>query len=226
MPWKQDMPARDLLTYTIGVLKVGFVREENNWPERAKFINGVAQLNARTPTMRFHRDAARALVAYEIGGKRIEESLTVDEQCFSKTSVALSVRTCNAWVTRRWAPAGQLETMAGTFREIASSQQFNPAWNQRYNDLMAHRIRDQYAGQTAAMLASGERAQAQRTQAHRDYMAVQQRGADMRNYRFVEGQFLKQRASDDRVDYLLDCQRFRDGTSVGNCQNRQTAPRY
>ena len=69
-------------------------------------------------------------------------------------------------------------------------------------------------------------AQAQRMRAHQDYMAVQQRGADLRNMRFKEGQYVKRQMTDDRIDYLLDCTRYPDGTTSGNCGNRQTAPRY
>jgi hypothetical protein len=62
-------------------------------------------------------------------------------------------------------------------------------------------------------------------QAHEDFMASMQRGNDINQYRFKEHIYAKQHASDDRVDFILDCQRDDRGRPVnGNCPARQTRP--
>jgi hypothetical protein len=225
MPWTR-ISAQQVLAYTIASSHVGFVQELAT-PELAGMQANLAELNAKARgSMTFTPDAAAALVSYEVNGKRIDERMSVMKTC-SDTFVVPRVysHNCFVFIRRTWAPAGRLESMAQSFDAVQNSERFDQQWNQQYNALMTKRIHDLYAGQTQALLAQGQRAQEQRMRAHQDYMGVMQRGADLRNMRFKEGQYTKRQVTDDRVDFLLDCQRSPDG-NVGNCPNRQTAPRY
>jgi hypothetical protein len=75
------------------------------------------------------------------------------------------------------------------------------------------------------LLEAGQRAGDLRVEQHDAFMKSMQQEADVRRYRFVEGQYNKQHAADDFVDHVLDCTRLQNGVSAGyNCPYRQTAP--
>ena len=223
--WRERLSARDLLNHMVAILNVGFIQEE---PEAGRdgYLQSLAQMNSKTsPGMVFQGDMARFLVRYELNGHPVEEWLSAQVQCVDRRIMGPNTvtHTCSAWIRRFRAPLGKLHGLGEMFHNLQKSEQFDQQWNQRWNALMANRIRNQYSAQTQALLAMGNRAQEQRTKSHQDFMAVQERGRDMRNYRFKEGQYAKQHASDDRVDFLLDCQRGR-GFTIGNCPARQTRP--
>jgi hypothetical protein len=225
MPWTR-VSAKQVLAYTIAAAHVGFVRDLEN-PELARVQANNAELNSKARgSMVFTSEAAAALVSYEVNAKRIDERMSIMETCSDSRIVpGIFSHQCFVFVSRAWAPAGRLESMMQDFEAVRQSEHFDPPWNQQYNALVSKRIRDNYAGQTQALLAQGQRAQDQRMRSHQEYMASMQRGADLRNMRFKEGQYAKRQVTDDRVDFLLYCHRFPDGT-IGNCPNRQTAPRY
>jgi hypothetical protein len=57
-------------------------------------------------------------------------------------------------------------------------------------------------------------------------MSSMQRGRDIRNERFREGQYRKQQNKEDYVDYILDCHRLatsQERVAIGNCPVRQTS---
>jgi hypothetical protein len=226
MPWTR-ISAKQVLAYTIAAAHVGFVSDLDT-PELAAVRANLADLNAKARgSMVFTPDAAAAFVSYEVNGRRIDERMSVLETCSdSRVVPGVFSHQCFAFIRRAWAPAGRLESISQASEDVRKSERFDQQWNQQYNALMTKRIHDLYAGQTQALLAQGQRAQDQRMRAHQEYMGVMQRGADLRNMRFKEGQYAKRQVTDDRVDFLLDCQRYPDGTAVGNCPNRQTAPRY
>jgi len=197
MPWQQ-ITAKQVLAYTIGALNVGFVRELEPLG-RAKAEATAASWTAKSGgALHATVDLARALVSFEVNGKRLDESLN---------GSGWKIGSDGASVPRHL-----------RFRTI--QRPVEPA----VGGLTAHRIGGYYRGETAKMLERGRRAEDQLLRAHDEYMKVMQRGQDMRNQQFREGQYAKRQITDDRVDFLLDCQRFPDGTTVGNCVNRETAP--
>jgi hypothetical protein len=230
MPFHNDMPARDFLTYMIGVLKVGFVREVDTTAELAKMRRQTDELNAKSrPTTTFSTDAARFIVRYELNGHPIEELTGVTLSCSAQSFGGRTyLHRCSAFVKRLYAPLGQLQAQFGVFQTISASESFDQQWNAQWQGLIWAKnkkiIDDRYRAQTQLLLQRGQFAHDQLMRQHSDFMNSMQRGRDVNQYRFQEGQYNKQHASDDRVDYLLDCHRLQNGVSVGNCPSRQTAP--
>ncbi len=231
MPWHAAIPARDYLTYLIGVLKVGFVKELDASEEISKSQKSLDEINAKSrPSMIFSSDSAKFLVRYDLDGHPVEEVVAATIGCNDRVfgGVNIHVHQCSAFVTRTRAPLGQWESQKQLFIAIGRSGAFDPEWNAQWNAVMAKRIGDRVAAlsrpQTQMLLERGRMAQDQRMQSHRDFMNSMQRGRDLNRYRFQQGQYNKQHANDDRVDHILDCHRLQNGVSVGNCPNRQTPP--
>ncbi len=214
LPWHEAVSAKRFLAYQVGVEKVGFVREEP-----------VPELADVHPQPGRTIDMARYLVRYAVHGQVVDEKLSATVTCGTTTLMAVGEQhSCSAFVTRWFAPTGKLDALVPTFRAMKFSldQQWWGAWQAA----LADRFQRLTQAQTARLLEQGNLAQAQRMQAHQAYMASAQRGYDLHNAQFRQGQYDKQRRSDNFVDYVLDCQRAYSGgnrVSVGsNCPNRQT----
>jgi hypothetical protein len=172
-------------------------------------------------------DEARFLVRYQIGPQTIDERIGASVTCNEMSMAAVGVQHhCTAGVFRMFAPAGKLEAAMPTLKSITTTM--NPQWNAEWNAAMVQRTRRLYEAQTKEMLERGRQAEAAPMRQHQDFMASMQRGKALRDQQFREGQFVKQQNKEDYVDYLLDCHRLVDGRnmlSIGNCANRETAPR-
>ena len=226
--WRQMISAREFLTFMVGVLRVGFVREEDISGDIAEYRRNIDKMNAQFgPTMTVRGDMAKFLVRYELNGRAVDEWVSALVQC--SESVVAGMRShffrCGAYTTRQRAPQGQLPTAAAMFRSIGKSAVIDPQWNQQWNAMVIQRINDMYAEQTRRLFEIGRLAQAERTRQHQEFMASTQRGRDLNQYRFKERMYAKQHANDDRVDYILDCQRDENGRPMNrSCPDRQTAP--
>ncbi len=212
LPWHEVVSAKDFLTYQTRVEKAGFVSEQPAPAAGGGLPPG------------WTSDSARYLVRYSVSGRLVDEMLTDTVTCHQATIMGIGEQHgCNALVARWFAPHGQLTAMLPTFEAIKLT--LNQQWMNQWTAAMVNRTQQLYQSQTDALLAQGRLAGAQRMQAHQDFMASFERGRDIRAERFREGQYQKQRNSDNYVDYILDCQRAYSGNarvSVGNCPNRQT----
>jgi len=242
LPQKQVMKARDFLTYMLPILGVGFDREDND-PEAPGYQRQLQQLTAQQRPTVWSGDRTRFVVKYEIKGRVIEEYLVGMVMCSDSTVAYVQppvhTYTCSGFVWRAWAPAGNLKMAETALNSITGSYSANQDWQQKWNRVMSKKISDQYAKETIGSLARGEQAhrileqrqkafdqaQAMRAQEHQDFMASMQRGQDLRNLRFQEGQYAKRQTAEDWCDYALDCSRsWDDRVRVGNCRSRETLP--
>jgi len=232
MPW-QNISAKQLLDYLVPVLNVAFEKEGD--PAIVAQIRANRQRDNEksnaTPgaSMTFSSDFARYIVRYEIDRHPVEEVLDAWVTCSDQFLRQLGNHyyQCNAFVYRRRAPFGKLQEKASFLTSVHDEvdQQWNRQWMNLWAQRMSQRMHDLYAAQTAAMLEAGQRAGDARMREHEAFMGSMQRKQDIRNRNFVVGQYNRQHASDDFVDYILDCTRMQHGVSVGsNCPDPQTAP--
>jgi hypothetical protein len=224
LPFREAVSAKDFLTYMTRILDVGFVREEPV-PELAEMLRNNESFNQQSRgMMRIKSDMARYLVRYSVNGKPVEEWLTAIVNCRDSMVMAVGHQYgCAAFVTRWFAPLGKLQSLIPTFQ--AMKMTLNQPWMDQWTAVMVRHIQVQSQRQTDALLEQGRLAQAQRTRQHQDFMASMERGRDLRNQQFADGQFQKQRNKEDYVDYILDCQRLSNGevrVAIGNCPVRQT----
>jgi hypothetical protein len=225
LPVQEAIRANDFLTYFIRIKQLGFVREEPV-PDLAKHQQNVQK--ASRPGFTLNLDEARFLVRYQIGKETIDEQISASVMCNEMQVAAVGVQHhCSATVWRTFAPSARLEATLPMLKSITVSM--NPAWNEEWTTTMARRIGQLYQAQTQAMLERGRQAEAVRMKQHEDFMASMERGRDLRNQQFREGQYVKQQNKEDYVDYALDCHRISsDGThyaNIGNCPDRETPPR-
>ncbi len=224
LPFHEALSAKDFLTYFIRVRGLGYVSDEPV-PELANMRRNNDAFNQQARgTMQMTGDLARYLVRYSLNGKDTEERITATVTCTDSMVLGIGHQYgCSAFVTRWFAPYGKLQAMIPTFQAMAMT--LNQPWMDQWTAVMIRGIRAKTQRQTEALLEQGRLAQAQRMNQHQDFMNSMQRGREIRNERFQEGQYLKQKNKEDYVDYILDCQRASNGTirvAVGNCQARQT----
>jgi hypothetical protein len=209
---QQNISAADFLTYYARHAHVGYVKTIDV-PDAQQSLHPGQTI-----------DQAAMLARYSVGKRQMEEMLRDTVICTASTSVGIGEsHVCNATVVRSYAPLGKLDALLPTFDLFKG--RVNDEWMSAWTNAMRQRVNNLYEHQTAAMLRQGELAGAQRMQAHKDYMASMQAGADRRDIQFEEGQYRKQNNSDNYVDYILDCQRAYVGDvriSSSNCPNRQT----
>ena len=223
LPWQSKLSAKDFLTYFIRTRKVGLVRELPV-PELEEARRNDANLNR--PGFAVNTDMVRDLVRYSVNGRETEEWLTGTVTCIDRAAAAIGEQhNCSVFVTRCFAPLGQLQAMIPTFQ--AMKMTLNQQWMNAWTAAMQNRINGMYQAQTQALLEQGKLAQAQRMQAHREFMASMQAGRDSRDIQFQDHMYNKQQQNEDFVDYVLDCQRAYSSNgnfraSSGNCPNRQT----
>ncbi|MBV8819355.1 MAG: hypothetical protein JO022_13435 [Acidobacteriaceae bacterium] len=225
LPVQQVISAKDFLTYFIRIKQLGFVREEPV-PELAKHQQNVQR--ASRPGFTLNLDEARFLVRYQVGKETIDEQIQASVICNDVNWAGVGVQHhCGATVSRMFAPSTRLEATLPLLKGINVSM--NTAWNEEWNATMVRHIRQLYQAQTEAMLDRGRQAEAVRMRQHEDFMASMERGRDLRNQQFRDGQYVKQQNKEDYVDYALDCHRISsDGThyaNIGNCPDRETPPR-
>jgi hypothetical protein len=227
LPYHDIIKAHDFATYMVGKMQVGFVKDLTDPAEEADMKRHDAEMNAQARgRMTWWNDTARFLVRYELNRQEIEEVLGVGIICSDSPGIS-HLHKCSAFVKRAWAPLGKGQSEAGLFKMIDTSGSIDLAWNAQWQRLIGMIIRNQiadiYRGQADLLLQQGEMAHNALMQQHREFMGSMQRGADVRQYQFVVGQYNKRKITEDYVDYSLDCHRLRGGY-VGNCPNRQTAP--
>jgi len=212
LPWREVVSAKDFLTYQTRIEKAGFVSEQPAPSASGGLPPG------------WTSDSARYLVRYSVNGRLVDEMLTDTVTCHHSMTMGVGEQYgCSALVERWFAPQGKLAAMLPTFEAMKLT--LNQQWMNAWQSAVVSRTQQLYQSQTQALLAQGRLAGAQRMQAHQDFMASFERGRDIRAERFKDGQYQKQRNSDNYVDHILDCQRSYSGNarvSVGNCPNRQT----
>ena len=212
LPWHEVVSAQDFLTYQARIEHLGFISRQPAPAAGGGLPPG------------WTADTARYLVRYSVNGRPVEELLTANVTCHQTMTMGVGEQHgCSAFVTRWFAPLGRLTAMLPTFEAMKLT--LNQQWMSEWTATMVNKTRVLYQSQTDALLAQGRLAGAQRMQAHQDFMASFERGRDMRDIKFKDGQYEKQRNNDNFVDHILDCQRGYSGNnrvSVGNCPNRQT----
>jgi hypothetical protein len=232
MPF-QNISASQLLDYLVPIFGVAFEKEGDPAvveQVRANMKRDHDQRMAQAGApKRWSGDFARYIVRYEIDHHQVEEVLNAYITCQEQFDQQLGNHyyECSAFVTRLRAPAGKLQEQAALLTSVRD--EVDPAWNRKWMSIwaqrMSQRMHDLYGPQTKAMLEAGREAGEARMRQHEAFMHSMQRQQDIRNERFVVGQYNKRWATDNFIDYITDCTRLRNGYSVGgNCQNRQTLP--
>ncbi|MEP6574383.1 MAG: hypothetical protein ABJD11_16910 [Gemmatimonadota bacterium] len=224
LQFHEVVTAKDYLTYLIRIRQVGFVREEPV-PELADLKAKTETMNQQMGGMRhITNDMARYEVRYSVNGQPVDEWITATVQCSDAAMMGNGHQYgCSAYVSRWFAPLGKLDAAIPSFKAMKLS--LNQPWMDKWTAVMVQRVQAQSKQQTDAMLEQGRLAQSQRMQEHQDFMGSMQRGRDLRNEQFKEGQYQKTRNKEDYVDYILDCQRASNDKiriSVGNCPVRET----
>jgi len=226
--WNRMISAREFLTYMVGILHVGFVREEDVEQELAEFRQMMNRGNTNSQVnMVRQADMARFLVRYELNGHPIEEWLYALVSCYDSYSpyARSHFYACSAYTTRQHAPLGQLEPNRALFKSINKSLVIDQQWNAQWNAMVLQRLQRMYDAQAKALHDAYEIAGAQRTLQHEAFMNAQQRGADLNKLRFAEHMYVKRQVTDDRVDMILDCERDQYGRPLNaSCPARQTLP--
>jgi hypothetical protein len=211
---QESISAADFLTYYARHSKVGFVKTVEI-PESKR----MSPMHAGQTI-----DQAAMLARYSVGNKQMEELISDTVMCQNTESMQIGdSHVCSATVVRSYAPLGKLTSLMPTLDLFRAN--VNQEWMSAWTAAMVTRTNRLYGSQTKAMLEQGAIAGAQRMQAHRDYMASMQAGADRRDIKFEAGQYQKQNNTDNYVDFILDCQRSYSGNvrvSDSSCPNRQT----
>jgi hypothetical protein len=109
--WRQMISAREFLTYMVGVLRVGFVREEDIGGDIAEYRRNIDKMNAQFgPTMTVRGDMAKFLVRYELNGRAVDEWVSALVQC--SESVVAGMRShffrCGAYTHAPTGAAGAI----------------------------------------------------------------------------------------------------------------------
>jgi hypothetical protein len=219
-PWAQQVSAKDFLDEFAHIRGLKPVRELPV-PE----LDDARRNDFNRPGFSSHTDMARELVEYSINGHPTQEWLTVTVGCIDKAVMAVGQQhNCSAFVTRWFAPAGQLEALSPTFHAMRMT--VNQQWMNEWTAKMVAGIQARSERETRALLQQGELAKAQRDQAHKAFMDNMEVERRRRNGEFQAHMYNKQQQNEDFIDYVLDCQRLYSGgnrLSVGgNCPNRQT----
>jgi len=211
---QREISAADFLTYYARQAHVGFVKTIE-LPEDQR-------LSQPHPGQTIEQ--AEILARYTVGSREMAETLRDSVICLTSQSIGIGTHhVCNATVVRSYAPLAKLSALGPTFATFIARP--NDAWMDAWTSAMRTRVNGLYQNETPGLLREGELAAQQRAQAHSEYMASMQAGADRRDIQFAEGQYRKQNNTDNFVDHILDCQRAYDGNvriSSGNCPNRQT----
>jgi hypothetical protein len=208
--WTGALSAQEFLNRQFAAENIGYVRTLT--PEAPPSV-----------APGFTADSARYLGRYVVGKQAYDAVVSAMVLCHAESMPARS--SCSALV-RRWdGPAGTVVPNLPMFQAMRLT--LNPSWMNAWTAAMQRRIAGMYGPETDALLRQGRLAQAARMQEHGAFMASQQRAADLRNLRFNQHEYTKQRNTDDFVDYVLDCSRFYNsqGTfrvSGTSCPNRQT----
>jgi hypothetical protein len=240
MPWQQ-ITAKQLLDYLVPILHVAFEREGDpaeiaqiraNLKRRDDELNAKSAQNGGMATFSSFSDFDRYVVRYEIDHHQVEEVLQASFTCSDKffRQMGAHFYQCSAFVKRMRAPFGKLQAAAPLLASV--HDEVDMQWNQQWMALWAQRSRQfidgLYQAGTQALLDAGKRAGEARMREHDAFMNSMQQQRDVRNLNFAVGQYNKQHASDNFVDYVLDCTRLSNNVSVsgphGSCQDRQTAP--
>jgi hypothetical protein len=233
LPLNRMISAHDYLVSLLPILRVNFVKEEDPSVMAAEIKRNLDASNAKAPpNIRHSGDISRFVVRYELNGHPIDEVIEATIGCMDTFYRMMNSHgyKCDAWVTRMRAPAGKFAEAAAIFKGM--QPRFDPQWNSMWMAAWAQKMREDmnrlYSAQTKSLLAAGEAAGQARMLQHQQFMASFQRQADVRNSNFAQSQVNKQRASDNFVDYILDCTRLSNHVSVsgpnGSCQDRQSAP--
>jgi hypothetical protein len=220
LPYKQEIPASQVMKYMVGVLKVEYVKDEPT-PNLENMRRNAAAHN--TPQFITTVDMANGRVRYHINSLVIDEVLNVGTSCSSfKLATPGRQHMCSAYVTRSWAPQGKYST--DIFHPISQSFTLNQEWNQRWNAVMVQRIKEiseqgsemirragaQNDQRMAAQHSAFMQAQDMRQRQHEEFMASIQRGTDMSMQRTGDAMNARSRAADDWADYALDQQKRLD----------------
>ena len=117
--------------------------------------------------MHFTADAARSLVQYTVKDKPVEEWLTINLNCNTKMVMGVGQQNlCSAFVSRWFAPLGQLDSRIPLFRSMNLT--LNQEWMQQWTAAMIRHNVAITEPQRRASLQQGEATQALRTKQHQD----------------------------------------------------------
>jgi hypothetical protein len=176
------------------------------------------------PPPKFGWDAKQLRIEYKLGSQPEEEFFQVLETTSDtpssiivsrpgqilRTQWAMNKRT-TAWIVSERAPKGQLDAARPKLEAIRASLSVNPAWDQAMADLIRQRGAAAIASSWKTFNANykaNQDAYNQRFKQGEQFIANMQAQGDKRNADFAAYEDSRTRATQDKVDQILDRQYY------------------